>query len=89
MPHYCVSTVALATGEHIVHRLGDTCSLLPDAEHRCDLGPLSDDNTALREAARKFGSIDGCPECIADLNDHATEDAINAAVAAVITVSNM
>ena len=89
MPKYCVNTSALSTGEHIVHRLDRNCSLNPLGEHRLELGLLSNDEGAIREAGQHFRSVDGCPECIPEHNNHSTTDAINAAVAALITVSNM
>lgn len=89
MPRYCLGMVALSTGERIVHRIGDGCSLIPKADSRLDLGPQPDDESAMREAARHFETIDGCPDCMAECNERATKDAINAAVAAIITVGNM
>lgn len=89
MPNYCVSTTALDSGEHIVHRFDVVCSLIPSEEHRISLGSLSDDDEAISTAARSFASVDGCPECMTDRNDHATRQAIDASIAALITVSNM
>ena len=89
MTRYCVSTLALSSGENVVHRIDDGCSLAPKAGGRVDLGSFSSDEAAMREATRHFDKIDGCPECMPECNDDATADAINAAVAAVITVTNM
>ncbi len=89
MPNYCVITEALPTGERIVHRLDKGCSLVPPEKHCLDLGKLADDDEAISEALRRFESIDGCPDCMPGHNDHLSTDAINAAIAAVITVGNM
>ena len=89
MPKYCVNTAALPTGEHIVHRLEAPCSVLPDTGDRIDLGTLADDLAAVREATRRFKKADGCPECMVELEQLETANATDAAVAAVITVTNM
>ena len=88
-PEYCVCTVALASGEHIVHRVDGNCSLLPPGAHRDYLGRLPRAEHALHRARLKYQSVDGCPECIPEENDSTESDSINAAVAAMVTVSNM
>ena len=89
MPRYCVSMSALESGEHVVHRNDRDCSLVSPKTDRLELGSLSDDDEAIREAGRHFDEVDGCPECMPENNDSSNADAINAAVAALITVSNM
>lgn len=89
MPSYCVTKGVVDTGEHIVHRLDVDCALLPSEDQRHDLGPIADDDEAISVSAQTFGHVDGCPECMTDRNDHVTRQAIDASIAALITVSNM
>ncbi len=89
MPDYCVSKVALDSGEHIVHRLDVNCPLIPSEDHRRDFAMLTDDDEAMSRAARQFDHVDGCPECMTHRNDHATTQAVDASIAALITVTNM
>jgi hypothetical protein len=81
--------IALESGEHVVHRSDRDCSLVPPEKDRLELGTVSDDDEAIREAGLKFNKVDGCPKCMPENNESSDANAINAAVAALITVSNM
>lgn len=89
MPQFCVNKSAQPSGEHDVHNLNSGCSLLPNFENRIVLGSHSGYEGAMREARKHFSSIDGCPECATECNERLTSEAVNAAIAAAITVSNM
>ncbi len=89
MRDYCASLIALENGTTIVHRADSGCSLIPPEKECLRLGQLSDDNEAVTIAGSKFSKVDGCPQCMPDANHSADEVAIDAAIAAVITVSNM
>ncbi len=89
MPRYFVSLITLEGGEHIIHQDGLDCPLAPSAGERLDLGELKHGDQATQQARREFDLVDGCPTCMPENNDSADADAINAAVAAVITVGNM
>ena len=89
MPDYCVSKAALDSGEHLVHRLDKSCPLIPDEDRRHDFASLAGDDDAMSTAARQFEHVDGCPECMPDRNDHVTRQAVDASIAALITISNM
>ena len=89
MPRYCVNKNAQLTGEHDVHNQDSGCSLLPDVNNRIALGSHAGCEGAMREARKHYSSVDGCPDCATNCSEHLTSEAINAAIAALIVVSNM
>lgn len=89
MREYCVSMMTIESGEHVIHRNDSDCSLVPPEKDRIELGLLSGDDEAIRQAGLYFDNIDGCPECMLENNTSSDANAINAAGAALITVSNM
>ena len=61
MTRYYVNTQAQTNGDHEVHTA--SCSFLPAAEHRKDLGEFSNCHEAVAVAKQTYPQADGCYHC--------------------------
>jgi hypothetical protein len=86
---YIVDRHAQPSGDHLVHRSDNGCSLLPIGDDCIEVGKHSDCDSAMKMALLKFSQVDGCPECLPECNDQATTESVNAAVLAAVTISNI
>jgi hypothetical protein len=61
MSSYYVNKNAQPNGDHEVHEAG--CAWMPAAENRIYLGEHSNCASAVREAKKYYGQVDGCYFC--------------------------
>ena len=61
MDNYCLNKIPQAGG-HVVHR--SECRWLPSPKNQIDLGVLDSDTSAIIEARRHRGRVNGCYFCL-------------------------
>ncbi|MDX1489994.1 MAG: hypothetical protein R3332_01800 [Pseudohongiellaceae bacterium] len=64
MPQYCADRNKSSKGSHEVHV--DSCSYLPQAKDRLELGSHANCQSAVTAARRVYAQSVGCPVCSPD-----------------------
>jgi len=89
MPTYIIDSAELPTGDHLIHDRDACCSIMPPEDKQVILGAFGHCESAIDAGLAHYDKVDGCPECVPQCNSEVEAEAVNAAVAAVITVSNI